>query len=262
MDVTTIVGIVAGLAMMLIAIYDGGNVRVFLDFNSFLITVGGTIAATLVNYPVSQITETFRVLRVAFRQDRYDAMHTISMLVDMADKARREGLLELEEEAQSVEDEFLGHAIQLVIDGVEPEVIQDVLETEIDALYARHQLGQGVFETMGALAPAFGMIGTLIGLVQMLGALDDPERVGPGLAVALITTLYGAVLANLVFIPIAGKLRVRSQEEIQCKEMIISGVLAIQRGENPRLVRERLLTFVAPNERYTFNTNVDGGIGV
>jgi chemotaxis protein MotA len=260
MDLSTIVGIVAGLSLMLVAIINGGNVRIFLDLNSFMITIGGTIAATLVNYPVSKLTEVTKVLRVAFRTERYDAMHTISMLVDMSEKARREGLLALEEEAQAVEDDFLEHAIQLVIDGVEPEVIQDVLETEIDAIYSRHQLGQGVFETMGALAPAFGMIGTLIGLVQMLSGLEDLDKVGPGLSVALITTLYGAVLANLMFIPIAGKLGVRSKEEIQCKEMIISGVLAIQKGENPRLVRERLLTFVSPNDRNGFNHGQERGI--
>lgn len=260
MDISTILGIVAGLSLLLIAVVFGGDARGFLNFESFFITIGGTVAATLVNHPMSQILEAWKVVRVAFRRDSHDAMNTISMLVDMAEKARREGLLALEEEAQAIDDEFLEHAIQLLIDGVEPEVIQDILETEIDAIAFRHQLGQGIFETMGALAPAFGMIGTLIGLIQMLGSLQEVEKVGPGMSVALITTLYGAVLANLVFIPIAGKLGIRSKEEILCKEMIIAGILAIEKGENPRLVRERLLTFMSPDERNNFGYGHEKGL--
>lgn len=166
------------------------------------------------------------------------------MLV-FAEKARREGLLALEQDVMEINDPFLQKGIQLVVDGTDPELVRNILETKLTFLEERHQKGRGLFSTMGQLAPSFGLIGTLIGLIQMLSQLDDPTNLGSGMAVALITTLYGALLANLLFNPLAGKLRIRSLEEVLLKEVMIEGVLSIQAGENPRIVREKLNAFLA-----------------
>jgi chemotaxis protein MotA len=155
----------------------------------------------------------------------------------------------LEDAAYQVEDDFLKKGILLIVDGTDPELVRNILETELAFLEDRHKTGQSIFETMGALAPAFGMIGTLIGLIRMLRNLNNPEAIGPGMAVALLTTFYGALLANLVFIPVAGKLKIRSNEEILNKEVMIEGMLSIQAGENPRIIEEKLKAFLAPKIR-------------
>lgn len=231
----------------------GGIFTSFLSASSLAIVVGGTIAALFVQYPLSAILRLPRIAKHAFVGKTWSPNELINLMVGFAQKARREGLLALEEEAAQVDDDFLKKGIQLVVDGTDPELVRNILEVELNFLEERHKIGQGMFYMMGATAPGFGMIGTLIGLIIMLGELDKPETVGPAMAVALITTLYGSVLSNLVFNPIAGKLAGRSADEVLVKEVIIEGILSIQAGENPRIVEEKLKAFLSPASRNVLN---------
>jgi chemotaxis protein MotA len=169
--------------------------------------------------------------------------------MDYAKRARREGILSLEPLIKEIDDEYLKKGLQLTVDGLEPELIRDILETEIAYLEERHGSGADVVSVMGAFAPALGMIGTVIGLILMLQTMSDPSTIGPSMAVALITTFYGAILANLVFNPLAGKLRTRSKEEVLIREMILEGVLSISKGENPRVIEEKLNSYLPPKNR-------------
>lgn len=190
-----------------------------------------------------------KVLGVALFRKKPTPQQTIRLLVDLAQKARREGLLALDEEAEELDDYFLRKGLRLVVDGADPETVRQILDIEITFLEERHQSGQRIFDHLGAVAPAFGMVGTVIGLIIMLGNLDNPESIGPAMAVALITTFYGVVLANLIFLPIAGKLRVISDEEVLMREVMIEGILSIQAGENPYIVEQKLESFLAPDQR-------------
>lgn len=249
MDLGTLLGVVAGVALYVWAIGQGGSLLNFVDLPSVAITLGGTVAATLINYPLGRLVGVLRVAKNAFVSRPIDPNQTIATLTEFAEKARREGLLALEESVDQLEDEFLRKGLQLVVDGTDPELVRNILETELAFLEERHRAGAAIFDTMGTLAPAFGLIGTLIGLVNMLRHIDDPKAIGPGLAVALLTTFYGAMLANFLFIPIAGKLRVKSAEEILNREVMIEGILSIQAGDNPRIVEQKLRSFLAPSER-------------
>jgi len=251
MDLTTVLGVIAGLAMVLGAIASGEGGLFFLNIPSAMIVLGGTLSATLINFRMKDLLSVFRVLRKVFTTTELSSNDTISRLVDLADRARREGILSLEKELDKVEDDFLLRGLQYAVDGAEPETIRAILESDLISLEERHKIGQGIFTSMAFFAPAFGMIGTLIGLIQMLRTLQEPSKIGFGMATALITTFYGALLAYLFFQPIAGKLAARSKEERLQKELILEGILAIQSGDNPRIVREKLLTFVAPGSRET-----------
>jgi chemotaxis protein MotA len=249
-DVTTIVGIVSGIWFIFVAMMlGGGDVATFLHPRSMMITLGGTIAATLINYPLHEIRGVLTTVRKAFTFELQTPTRMIEMLVSYATKARREGILTLETELEAVEDPFLVRGVRLAIDGTAPELIKDILTTELSYVESRHSLGQGMFTMMGTYAPAFGMIGTLIGLITMLRSLEDPSQIGEGMATALITTFYGALLANLIFLPIAGKLRSKTQSEILVKEVIIEGILSIQSGDNPRIVEQKLKAFISPKLR-------------
>lgn len=249
MDLASFVGIVAGVVLYTVAIAMGGDLVAFWDLPSLLIVVGGTLAAIMVNYPMGQVLSLPKVFGKVFFKKIMVSAEVIQILVRFAEKARREGLLALEEEALTLDDDFLRKGIQLVVDGTDPELVRNVLETELVFLEDRHKSSQSMFLTMGSLAPAFGMVGTLIGLIVMLRELDNPDAIGPGLATALITTFYGALMANLFFIPVAGKLGVKSQEEILLREVAIEGILSIQAGDNPRIVEEKLKAFLAPKLR-------------
>jgi chemotaxis protein MotA len=214
-----------------------------------MITVGGTVAATLINYPLHEILGVIGTVRNAFAFEHQTPTAMIETLVTYATKARREGILTLETELESVADPFLVRGVRLAIDGTAPELIKDILTTELSYVENRHSLGQGIFMMMGTYAPAFGMIGTLIGLISMLRSLDDPSNIGQGMATALITTFYGALMANLIFLPIAGKLKTRTRSEILIKEVIIEGILSIQSGDNPRIVEQKLKAFISPKLR-------------
>lgn len=249
MDFTTLLGIFLGLATLIWAVFSKSSLTLFWDTPSFFIVIGGTVAATLVSHPFDQLRRILPLLRVAFVSNLHGPEEVIPQLVHFAEKARREGLLAMEEEASTVDDEFLRKGIQLVVDGVDPELVRNVLEIETNFVEERHQVGQRLFQSMGQYAPAFGMIGTLIGLIQMLSDIANPDAIGIGMAVALITTLYGALLANLVFLPIAAKLKEKSSQEVLIREVMIEGILSIQAGENPRIVEEKLQAFLSNTDK-------------
>lgn len=249
MDIATIVGLVAGVGILLTAIFLGGSFTLFIDIPSMLIVGGGTIASTLINYPLSDVVSVLATLKNAFFHKSATPDALIKQLVHFATVARREGILALESHANQAGDEFLKKSVQLAIDGTSPELIKDILTTDLAFMEDRHALGQSVLTAMGTYAPAFGMIGTLVGLIQMLAALNDPSSIGAGMAVALLTTLYGALLANVFFLPCAGKLKIRTSNEMLLKEVIIEGILSIQSGDNPRIVEQKLKAFISPSMR-------------
>ncbi len=251
MDLATILGIVTGLGLIFMAIFQGAGLSTYIDIPSVLITVGGTFAATLINYPLGDMIGLMGVIKKSFLHKEISPAEVIDSIVQLAERARREGILALESSIESLEDEFLQTGIRLAVDGIEADIIRDVLETELSYLEGRHKHGQSILEALGAYAPAFGMIGTLIGLVAMLKNMDDPSAIGPGMAVALLTTFYGAFMANLIFLPLAGKLKVRSQQELLIKELIIEGVMSIQSGDNPRIIEQKLQAFLSPKLRRT-----------
>ncbi|MCP4639230.1 MAG: motility protein A [bacterium] len=251
MDIATVVGLISGILLMLIPILTGGATAVFFNVPSAIIVVGGTIAATLINYPLGDVISVFNTFKNAVFHKETDPASIIEKLVQFATVARREGILALESHASDAGDEFLQKSVQLAIDGTAPELIKDILTTELAFMEDRHATGQSILIAMGTFAPAFGMIGTLMGLVTMLVSMDDPSQIGSGMALALITTLYGAVMANVVFLPAAGKLKVRTAGELLTKEIVIEGILSIQSGDNPRIVEQKLKAFVAPALRDT-----------
>ncbi|WP_018124233.1 motility protein A [Desulfovibrio oxyclinae] len=249
MDLATVIGLVLSFGLVVAAILTGGSLITFISIPSALIVLGGTIGATLVNYPLSYVIGVIGVIKNTFFSSIDTPASIIERFKDYANRARREGILSLEPLIKEIDDEYMKKGLQLTVDGLEPQVIQEILETEISYLEERHELGAGVVAIMGTMAPAMGMIGIVIGLVQMLQTMSDPSTIGPAMAVALLTTLYGAILANLVFNPMAGKLKARSKEEILIREMILEGILAISKGENPRIIEEKLNSFLPPKDR-------------
>jgi chemotaxis protein MotA len=269
MDVSTILGFFFGVVLVGWGIIAGGmaggytllgSLKAFWDIPSVCITLGGTMAATLISYPINRVLAVGSVLKNAFLTSTIEPSELIKTIVNLAHKARREGLLALEDEVEKSPDSFLRKGVQLVVDGTDQELVRSILETELSFIENRHKSSAGMFDTMAALAPAFGMIGTLIGLIQMLGTLDRPEMIGPGMAVALVTTFYGSLLSNMVFTPVANKLKGRSSEEILLKEVMIEGIISIQSGDNPRIVQEKLNAFLAPSSRYAQRRRY-GGVG-
>ncbi|MGM0370611.1 MAG: motility protein A [Bacillota bacterium] len=249
MDFASIIGLILGTALVIFGMFLQGKLVIFASLTSALIVLGGTFGAIILAYSFEQLKNAGSALKVVFTTQQDEASEVISVLVSFAEKARREGLLALEEEANQLEDQFLQKGIQLVVDGTDPKLVKNILETELDFLSERHSINQSVYGKGAELAPAFGMIGTLIGLIGMLSKLEDPSSLGSGMATALITTFYGALLSNLVFLPITEKLRTKSEGEILVKEIIIEGILSIQAGENPRIVEEKLKAFLPPSTR-------------
>ena len=249
MDITTFIGIISGVFVLIVAIFMGGGLAIFINVPSMMVVVGGTFAATLINYPLPEMLRLIKVVKNAFLHKVISPVETINKLVHFAEIARKNGMLALDKELKEIEDAFLREGMQLAVDGMDPELIRNVLEVEKAFLEERHTVGQGICKAMGKYAPAFGMLGTLIGLIQMLRHLDDPTQIGPGMAVALITTFYGALMANLLFLPLAGKLETLSQQEMLLKDLAIEGILAIQAGDSPRIVEQKLRAFLAPHLR-------------
>ena len=241
-DLLTPIGITVGFAMVMFGIMANagfGGFKSFIQVSSIFIVLGGLAAAILVNFNLSEVKLTFRVTKEAFKTSDMNLRELISLFVSLSEKARREGLLALETELEEVEDPFIKKGILLAVDGIEPEVINDIMKAEIVAVEERHQRGRAIIEKAGEYAPAWGMIGTLIGLVLMLQSLSNPATLGPQMAVALLTTFYGTLLANLVFIPLAGKLENKTYEEIFIKQVIIEGVIGVQSGQNPKILEDR-----------------------
>jgi chemotaxis protein MotA len=251
MDLATIIGLVLAFGLCLAAILLGGSIIPFIDIPSLLIVVGGTIGAGLINYPMGHMVSAVGIAKHAILHKPDSPQERIAMMVEFSNKARREGVLSLESELERVTDKFMITGLQLVVDGQETQALNDILRTEIDFLMDRHKSGADIFTTLAAFAPALGLIGTLIGLVQMLQSMDDPSSIGPAMAVALLTTFYGAVLANLIFTPIAGKLKTRSSSEVLLRELTLEGIVAIASGDNPRLVEQKLQAYLPPKLRKT-----------
>ena len=250
MDIGTIGGIIAGVILVILGILFGGaSPLIYWDAASIMITIGGSFSALLVANPMSRVLSAMKYFSIAVRVPKLELERIIRILVEFSERARREGLLALEDNLQELDDEFMRKGVQLVVDGTDPEIIKNILYNELNQIQERHALGIKVFEDWGKLAPAFGMIGTLIGLVAMLAKLEDKSSIGSGMAVALITTLYGAFLANLVLIPIGIKLTDRDKTETLTKEIIIEGILSIQSGDNPRILLEKLIAFLPPAQR-------------
>jgi chemotaxis protein MotA len=227
----------------------GGNILAYIDFPSILITVGGTTGAVIMAHPGDVLKTVGGAVKNAFVSHDPNLLAMVQTIVSFAEKARREGLLALESDVSELEDEFLKKSIQLVVDGTDPELVKAILDTEIGILEDRHSANKAIFDAIAELGPAYGMIGTLIGLIAMLGNLQDVSALGPGMAVALITTMYGSMMANMFSIPISKKLAARSAKEIVSMELMVEGILAIQAGENPRIVEEKLKVFLPPKLR-------------
>lgn len=249
MDHGTVVGILIGMGLVFAAIFLGGGVLIFLDGPSLLIVLGGVFAAVLMSFPLAVVRSVPLVVLKTFLHRAPAHDDVLRLIVRCAEIARRDGVLALEGEAERAPDEFLRKALRLAVDGTDAELIGMILRLELKAVEERHRIGQAVLRAAGAYAPAFGMIGTLIGLIQMLQVLDQPERIGDGMAVALVTTFWGAFLANTLFLPLAGKLHNRSEEERSVRRLVIEGVTAIQSGDSPRIVRQKLDAFLSPGTR-------------
>ncbi|MBE3070782.1 MAG: MotA/TolQ/ExbB proton channel family protein [Planctomycetes bacterium] len=256
MDIATIIGLLAGFGMVAAACLTGGGAGVFIHIPSMMITVGGMFCATLIHFSLGTVLGILSVAKKTLFCRVESEQDTVQRLVDYAAISRRDGALALEQQLKRAGDPFLVKGIQMLIDGQKEEAMAEQLATEVQYLQERHETGKKVMEFMGSSAPAFGMIGTLIGLVQMLRELSSPDSIGSGMATALITTFYGALLANLVFLPLAGKLGLRSKAETIQKEMITEGLLAIARGESPTSVRERMQAFVSAKHREELKPSV------
>ena len=250
MDIATIIGLLLGTGLVIGSILiGGGGLGPFMNVPSLMIVVGGSLAALLINFPLKSVLGVFGVVKNCFTVKLPTSMETIEKFKDLATIARRDGLLALDNELTEIDDAFLTRGLEMVISGTSKEDVQNVLETEVSCVEQRHQTGKRIIDALGSAAPAFGMVGTLIGLVQMLRELDDPSRIGIGMATALLTTLYGALIANLFCIPLAGKLETRSKEEVMIRDLMIAGLVSLVDGQPPRNMEERLVAFISPKSR-------------
>lgn len=256
MDIATLIGILISFGLVIISILLGGDGTWFVNAPSLMIVVGGTMGATLLAYPLADVLSVFKVVKNVFTHRSQPVGKLIPLIADFAKQARQEGILSFESQLSEIEDPFLVQGIQMAIDGMESSAIEEVMSTEIIYVEERHRLGADIFSTMGTFAPAVGMLGTIIGLVQMLMQMEDPSQIGAPMAVALLTTFYGTLLANLVFIPVAGKLKTRSKQELLFKQMVLEGVISIQSGDNHRLVEQKLKAFIAPKARLAADREV------
>ena len=249
MDIATIIGILLGFLVITGAIVVGGGWQMFIHLPSLGITIGGMLCATLIHFSLPQFLGIFSVIKKTVVAKIPPQSELIQKMVNYAAINRRDGALALEQEVAKLDNSFFIKGLQMLVDGREADSIREFMGLELQYLEERHSTGKKILEFMGAAAPAFGMIGTLIGLIQMLRSLDSPESIGAGMAVALLTTFYGALSANLIFIPLAGKLGIYSKAETTTMEMITEGVCAIARGDNPTVVREKLQAFVSEGRR-------------
>lgn len=249
MDKGAPIGFVLGTVLVVYSIMIDGDIMGFINIPSILIVFGGIIAALMISFPINKVIENAKVFNLIFKESTIKPELLIGQIGELAQAARREGLLVLEEKAREMDDAFMQKGIMLMVDGTDPELIRDILETELGFMEERHKEKQGFWDFVAELGPAWGMIGTLIGLVNMLAALSDPTTLGPKMAVALITTFYGSMIANFVATPASAKLKGKTAIEVVAKQMIIEGLLSIQAGENPRVIEEKLKSFLAPNKR-------------
>lgn len=264
MDLASIIGLIACFAMVIFGIGTGDKGMAalldFLDAPSAIITFGGAFCCILASYPMADFFAGLKSISLIFKVPLQNVPEIIQKIIDLSNIARKEGLLSLEEAAGDLDDPFLKKGILLIVDGTDPELVRAIMETEIVSIEDRHKQKIGFWNDLGAMGPAWGMIGTLIGLINMLQVLDDPSSIGPNMAVALITTLYGSLLANWICAPTATKLKGNSASEIMVKEIMIEGLLSIQAGENPRVIEEKLKSFLAPKDRETNSDDLGGDL--
>ena len=261
MDLASIIGLVVAFAMMMLGILTGDDgvagIKYFWDFKSVLITFGGAFFSTMAAYSMKDYIVGLKSFLLIFKSPTQNIPEMITKIIDLSNVARKEGLLSLEEVASELDDEFLKKGILLIVDGTDPELVRAILETELISTEERHKKKINFWQDLGSMGPAWGMIGTLIGLILMLQNMSDASAIGPAMSVALITTLYGSILANWICSPVANKLKAYNADEIMLKEIMIEGLLSIQAGENPRVIEEKLKSFLAPAER--MNAAEEGG---
>lgn len=260
-DIASTIGLIGGCVAIVVGMMLSGSLNGFVDKGSIFVTIIGSLAAVMINTKIDDFKRLGRVCLESFKQLKIDKMEVVRQFGLLSKRARKEGLLSLEDEINTMEDEFLKKGLKMVVDGVEPENIREILELEIESMEERHKAGTNMLRVWAAYAPGFGMIGTLIGLIQMLKTLDDSSKIASGMAVALVTTFYGSVMANFLLNPMAGKLESRSAEEARIREMYIEGIIAIQSGLNPRIVEEKLITYLSPKEKikfYDIDSKVEG----
>ncbi len=245
MDLTTIFGIISGISLILLAIFIDSGLGIFISVTSILIVAGGTIAATLISYPIDEVIKVIKIAGKAFYANIKEPTFHMIELINLAGTAKREGFLHLPNHAKKLNDFFILKGIQMLADGIPRQEIIRALNTEITIMQSRHKLGREIFQAMGVFAPAFGLIGTLIGLVQMLSNLSNPSALGPGMSVAILTTFYGAVLANLLFIPLANKLKRRSEQEFLIMQISKEAILSIQAKESITLLEDKLSSYIS-----------------
>lgn len=259
MDIASILGLLLCFGMCAYGIIDSAgleNINRYVDIPSMIITFGGSFFAVMAMYSMKDYIGGFKSFMLVFKAPEFDMSAVIHKIIDLSNVARKEGLLSLEEAASELDDDFMKKGILLIVDGTDPELVRGIMETELVSVEDRHKKRIAFWDDLGAMGPAWGMIGTLIGLVNMLYEMDDPSTLGPSMAVALITTLYGSLLANWICAPVAGKLKANNTLEIMMKEIMIEGLLSIQAGENPRVIEEKLKSFLPPAER---TVQSDGG---
>ncbi len=253
MDLGTVIGLaLAGAAIAAGSVLGGGDIPSLINMPSIMVVFGGTLGAAIISFPLARILKLHSVILKSVFSKSADPVETIADLVKYAEVARREGILSLENLIEEMKDPFIVRGVKMAVDGTDPELIRTIMDTELEALMERHAQGKQMLDTIGRYAPAFGMIGTLMGLIFMLKNMDDPSKIGPGMAVALITTLYGAMIANIVTGPLGDKLAARDAEEVLVKTIIVAGVMSIQSGDNPRVVESKLLTYLPPGRRGAF----------
>ncbi len=263
MDLASIIGIVGCIGLVVFAIVSGDSgfaaMSNFLDGQSALITIGGAMCAILASNTIQSFVGGLKTITLVFKAPALDAPGIIAKIIELSNVARKEGLLALEEAASDLDDAFLKKGILLIVDGTDPDLVRAILETEMVAIDDRHRSNIGLWQDIASMGPAWGMIGTLVGLINMLQALDDPSSIGPSMAVALITTLYGSMMANWICTPVASKLKLNNASEMQVKEIMIEGLLSIQAGENPRVIEEKLKSFLSPQARENIGSDSEGG---
>ena len=260
MDIASLAGIILGVAMCILGIVTSGGVEAFgnfVDIPSVFVTIGGSLSSVLSSHKLPDFINGLKSISLPFQEKVVDPGQVIKQIIDLSNIGRKEGLLALEEAANNIEDDFLKKGIMLVVDGTDPELVRGILETDLYCLQERHSKVIGFWEKWAEMGPAWGMIGTLIGLVNMLKTLNDPDSIGPQMAVALLTTLYGSLIANWMCTPIAYKLKANDALEVIMREITIEGLLSIQAGENPRVIEEKLKSFLAPAVRNSMTEQSD-----
>lgn len=252
MDIFSIIGLVAGMVFMIASMglsvhWDWLKIyKAFIDGPSVMITFGGTVASVFIANPIATTLSGMKGAKVAFKPPQIDPMETIRKIIELSTLARKEGVLALDDLAASMEDPFLKKGIMLIVDATDPELVRSILETEMSYIESRHSGAKGIWDYIAGAGPAWGMIGTLIGLILMLQDMSDAKSIGPSMAVALVTTFYGSVIANFVAGPISNKMKIYSEQEMLIKEVQVEGILSIQAGENPRIIEEKLKAFLSP----------------